>query len=628
MSRRICLISEHASPLAAIGGVDSGGQNIYVGHVARSLARAGHKVDVFTRRENTGLNDVVEWKDGVRVVHVKAGPRRYVRKEELLPYMGEFTDYCLRFIKAGNNYDIIHANFWMSGLVAAELKQRLGLPFIVTFHALGRVRRLYQQEADDFPDERFLIEERIIAEADGIIAECPQDHEDLTSLYNADPAKVTIIPCGFDPEEFWPMNRLSARKELGLRADEFIVLQLGRIVPRKGIDTVIRGFARFLQGDGAPARLLVVGGESDGPQGSGQPEIERLREIAAGKGIEPYVSFLGKRGRDRLRYYYNASDVFVTMPWYEPFGITPVEAMACGVPVIGAEVGGIKYSVVDGETGFLAPPNDHERIAEILSTLRARPELREDLGQEGVKRANQHFTWQKVAVSIEALVDEVLAGGKKKPQTAGWQHRMIGDGFASVMEVLRKSQALLHSPIIAAADAIGACFQRGGKVLVCGNGGSAADTQHFVGELVGHFKSRTRPGLPALALTADSTILTACSNDMGYEQVFARQVEALGQPQDLLVLISTSGQSSNLIKACEQAHRIGISCLALLGSDGGELASMADIVILVPASDTQRVQEVQLLALHLISGLVEEQVVMGRSETFEDRDDVALTVGP
>src|SRR5262249_58509935 len=134
--------------------------------------------------------------------------------------------------------------------------------------------------------------------------------------------------------------------------------QLGRMVPRKGVDNVICGVARLRRGHGAPARLLVVGGESRQPDPAATPEIGRLMQVAAEEGVAEAVTFVGSRGRAELRDYYLAADVFVTTPWYEPFGITPVEAMACGTPVVGAAVGGIRSTVVDGQTGFLVPPRD------------------------------------------------------------------------------------------------------------------------------------------------------------------------------------------------------------------------------------------------------------------------------
>src|SRR5947199_5984051 len=224
MTKRVALISEHASPLGVLGGVDSGGQNVYVGQLAKNLAALGWEVDVFTRRDSERLPEIAEWVSRIRIIHVPAGPPCFVRKEDLLPFMEEFTAYLLHFCKCQREtYDLVHANFWMSGLVACEVKKALGTPFVITFHALGRVRRLHQQTADQFPDVRFDIEDRIVAEADRLLAECPQDEEDLIRLYNADPSRITIVPCGFDPAELSPISKPLARFALNLAPDERVI---------------------------------------------------------------------------------------------------------------------------------------------------------------------------------------------------------------------------------------------------------------------------------------------------------------------------------------------------------------------------------------------------------------------
>jgi histidinol-phosphate phosphatase family protein len=411
MKLRIALLSEHASPLAGLGGADGGGQNVYVAQVARHLARRGHQVEVLTRRDGPYLPAVMEWLDGVRIVHVPAGPPGRCRKEDLLPFMGEFTCRALRRARHAG-YDLVHANFFMSALVAAELKRELGIPFVVTFHALGRVRRLHQGGADAFPDERLAIEDRAVAEADRIIAECPQDFDDLLRLYRADPRRVRTIPCGFDPEEFGPTSRRRARALLGIDPGERVVLQLGRMVPRKGVDNVIRGVARLRRDHGIAARLLVVGGEGREPDPAVTPEIGRLREVAAAEGVAEQVTFVGSRGRDELRAYYAAADVFVTTPWYEPFGITPVEAMACGTPVIGANVGGIKTTVRDGVTGYLVPPRDPEALAGRLAHLFGHPDLLRQLGRRAVRRARALYTWRGVAEALGHVYAEVAEVNK------------------------------------------------------------------------------------------------------------------------------------------------------------------------------------------------------------------------
>ena len=406
MSLRIAMISEHASPLAGLGGVDGGGQNVYVAQVARHLARRGHRVEVFTRRDNPALPPILQWLDGVRIVHVPAGPPQWLPKEQLLPFMGEFTSYTLRHARRAG-YDLVHAHFFMSALVAAEWKRVLGLPFVVTFHALGRVRRLHQGGSDTFPEERLVIEDRAVAEADRIIAECPQDRDDLLQLYDADPDRIRVIPCGFDPEEFGPGDKEQARAQLGLPLEERIVLQLGRMVPRKGIDNVIRAVARLRHAHNLRTRLLIVGGESREPDPAVTPEIGRLRSLAESEGVTDLVTFIGSRGRAELRAFYNAADVFVTTPWYEPFGITPVESMACGTPVIGSAVGGIKTTVRDGVTGYLVPPKDPAALADRLAHLFRRPALLREFGRQAIHRARTLYTWQRVSSAIEALYTSI-----------------------------------------------------------------------------------------------------------------------------------------------------------------------------------------------------------------------------
>ncbi|MDB6000071.1 MAG: glycosyl transferase family 1 [Rhizobacter sp.] len=414
---RIALISEHASPLATIGGVDSGGQNIYVANVARALARAGHQVDVLTRRDSPHLAPIVDMRPGVRVIHIDAGPASFVPKEELLQHMPEFTRVAEHLLRNSVRYDVVHANFFMSGLVALRLKEALGLPLVMTFHALGAVRCEHQKASDGFPASRIGIERALVRHADTIVAECPQDEDDLIRLYDADPAKIVMVPCGFDPEEFAPVDRDQARESLGLRRDDFIVLQLGRLVPRKGIDNVIQAMGHL--DHGIASKLLVVGGDEREPNEQRTPEIARLRQVAREAGVAGRVEFVGHRDRRELRTYYAAADVFVTTPWYEPFGITPLEAMACGTPVVGSNVGGIKYSVEEGVTGFLVSPKDPRALAARLRELHGSPALARAFGRAGIRRVRSMFTWDRVADDLAKAYE-----GVQLPQTAAspWRH--------------------------------------------------------------------------------------------------------------------------------------------------------------------------------------------------------------
>ena len=404
--RRIALISDHASPLAQPGSVDCGGQNVYVANLARELAARGCMVDVYTRRDAIGQRQRVQWRDNVRVIQVPVGPAHFVQKEHLLPYIDEFARFVTRFIRRnGIVYDLVHANFFMSGMVAQHLKQVLGIPFVITFHALGHVRRLAQGQDDAFPPARLSIEHTLMRSADAIIAECPQDRADMQQLYGAAPERIAVIPCGFDPQELWPVPMRLARQKLGIAQGKFVVLQLGRIIPRKGIATVVDSLALLRARYDIDAQCVVVGGEPPGQAESA--EMLRLRALAAQRDVSGHVLFAGRKERGQLRYYYSAADVFVTTPWYEPFGITPVEAMACARPVIGAEVGGIKSTVVDGDTGFLVPPRDPDALCERLATLRANPALARSMGDEGLRRAYHYYTWRTVAQQTAAVYAKV-----------------------------------------------------------------------------------------------------------------------------------------------------------------------------------------------------------------------------
>ncbi len=408
MKKKIAFISEHASPLATLGGVDSGGQNVYVAELPKHLAEMGYEIDIFTRKESN-ISTVINWLPNIRVIHVKAGPATILPKEELLCHMDEFTDNMAKFISNENVcYQLIHANFFMSAMVASNIKKKFGIPYTVTFHALGLVRQLYQKEMDKFPASRIHIEKEIVWDADFLIAECPQDKEDLIQHYNANANKITIIPCGFSNKEFYPIEKRKARTILHLPQHEKILLQLGRMVPRKGVDNVIKAISKIKSGLHS-IHLVIVGGDADTPDPNLTPEIARLIEVAKNANVRSRITFVGRKTRDVLKYYYAAADLFITTPWYEPFGITPLEAMACGTPVIGANVGGIKYSIDDGKTGFLVPPNNPEALAEKIEQALSCEYNLQVMSNNCVQRVNKLFTWKQVAASCDALYHKMVA---------------------------------------------------------------------------------------------------------------------------------------------------------------------------------------------------------------------------
>lgn len=401
------MISEHASPLTLLGGEDAGGQNVYVDELARHLAEQGHEVDVFTRWDNPMLMPVVELYKGVRVINLEAGPMAPLPKDELFHVMDEFRDSFYHFIEEeGISYDIIHANFWMSGWVACEARRDLGVPFVQTFHALGKVKRAEQGVADTSPEERFAVEERIANEADRILATCPAEAEDLITLYNADPTRITLVPCGVNLRVFRSVGRAKARAQLQL--DNLpTVVYVGRLVKRKGIDNLIRAFTLLPASLGA--RLVIVGGEHEEISAENSPEVARLSAMAKKLGVLDRVTFVGKRQQDQLYRYYSAADVAVSTPWYEPFGMTPLEAMACGTPFIGSAVGGLRTTITDGVTGYLVPPHDPAILADRIKRILENPKLRDWMGRAARQRVEKLYRWSHVAARASGVFLEVLA---------------------------------------------------------------------------------------------------------------------------------------------------------------------------------------------------------------------------
>jgi hypothetical protein len=170
MTRRIAFLSEHASPAARLGGEDAGGQNVYVGEIARNLGELGYEVDIFTRRDSIDTPEVIDWLPGVRIVNLQAGPLDQRPKDALWPLMPEFRDNLLDcLLRTNTHYDLIHGNFWMSGWVAAELRERLDLPVVQIFHAMGLTKQRHQGAADTSPGERIGIERDIIRRVDRIM---------------------------------------------------------------------------------------------------------------------------------------------------------------------------------------------------------------------------------------------------------------------------------------------------------------------------------------------------------------------------------------------------------------------------------------------------------------------------
>jgi D-inositol-3-phosphate glycosyltransferase len=407
---RIALISEHASPLAALTGGDAGAPDPDLEPLTRALVRRGHRVDVLARRDSPALPAVAELQPGVRLLHVDAGPPAPVAADRLLEHMPEFARSATRLLAAGDPHeacDLLHARGYLSGFVGLRLARASRLPLAVTFPALGLVRREQPGGVDADPagpPERIDIERTLVQQADALVAPCAQDRADLMRLYGARPSRISTVPRGVDTELFAPGDKAQARRALGWADDEYIVLQLGPLLPCAGTEDVIPALARLPRD--ARARLVVVAAVGvDGPGTDDRriAETERLRAIALEAGVADRVSFIGARARPELRQCYVAADVLAAVPWYEPAGHSPLEAMACGTPVIGSTVGSLRHAVAPGVSGCLVPPRDPAALAAQLLRLQAHPPLARALGRGGAQRARTLFTWDRVAAELAAL---------------------------------------------------------------------------------------------------------------------------------------------------------------------------------------------------------------------------------
>jgi glycosyltransferase involved in cell wall biosynthesis len=391
------MVSEHASPLAEPGGPDSGGQNVHVRELSLALGRAGHDVTVYTRRDDPDLPEVVAFGPGARVRHLTAGPSRPVPKDDLVPFVPLLAQQLERAWRA-DPPDVVHAHFWMSGLAARGAAGLLGLPLLQTFHALGHVKKREQGADDTSPAGRIPAEETLVRTADRLTASCEDELFELLRL-GANRRRISVVPCGVDPEEFSPEGPTPRR---GRRKR---VLALGRVVRRKGVDEVVEALREV-----PDTELVVAGGPPAGVDLLADPELTRLRELARRMRVAGRVRFLGAVRRPDVPALIRSADAVVCAPWYEPFGIVPLEAMSCGRPVVATAVGGMKDTVVDGETGLLVPPRDPKALGAALRALLADPQAVADLGAAGRRRVLSRYTWTKVAASTAAAYREAIAG--------------------------------------------------------------------------------------------------------------------------------------------------------------------------------------------------------------------------
>jgi len=378
--------------------------NVYIRELGRALAGRGVAVDVFTRRQTPSVPDVVEYVPGARVIHLDAGPHRHVDKYDVLDYLPEFACGVQRWrALTGASYDLVHSHYWLSGRLGLLFADRWGVPLVSMFHTLAQLKnRVAETAAEREQAVRFDIERRTMAGSDRVIAATAIDRQQIVRHYGA-LAPISVIPGGVDLERFSPGPRAAARRELGLDADERLLLFVGRIQRLKGLEVLLRAFAQVAD---LPARVLVVGGQ---PATSHETrEISRLQHLAARLGIAERVQWLGALPHERLVACYRAADVTVMPSSYESFGLVAVESLACGTPVVATRVGGLTSIVHDGETGLLVPWRDPALFAERLRALLVDESLRTRLAANA-RPSVERYGWDRIAEAHLALYTDVLA---------------------------------------------------------------------------------------------------------------------------------------------------------------------------------------------------------------------------
>lgn len=402
----IALISVHGDPAIEIGKEEAGGQNVYVRQVGEALAQQGWQVDMFTRRSEPDQVEIVEHLPNCRTIRLTAGATDFIPRQEIFEHCSDFVEEFLKFqSQQGTNYQLIHTNYWLSGWVGLELKKKIAVPMVHTYHSLGAVKYKSVQTIPMIANTRLGIEKDCLEKADCIIATSPQEKEHMRSLVSSK-GNIKVIPCGTDIERFGSVEYQQAREALNIEPDAKVIFYVGRFDPRKGIETLVRAVGQSQLRESGKLRLIIGGGSRKGK--SDGSERDRVEGIIDELEMRSFTSLPGRIGDDTLHLYFAAADVTVVPSHYEPFGLVAIEAMASGTPVVASDVGGLQYTVVHEETGLLAPPRDKVAFSQAIDRLLLNPQFRTELGQKARMRVESKFSWDGVAGQLSDLYGEIM----------------------------------------------------------------------------------------------------------------------------------------------------------------------------------------------------------------------------
>lgn len=407
-SRRIATLMVHTSPLDQAGTGDAGGMNIYVVEAAQNMAAMGVQVDIFTRRTNTQIADVVDVAPGVRVIQLNVGPVSGVTKEQLPKLIPELS-VAFGDALSKTKYDIIHSHYWISGKVAMPVAKELGIPLVHTMHTMARVKNLNLAEGETpEPMIRVQGETQVVAAADALVANTDAEAASLVSLYEACPDNVLVVSPGVNLKVFTASTgRAAARDVLDLDKSAHIITFVGRIQPHKGPEVLIRAIAELVS-HSPHLRTKLITNIIGGASGANQSEVERLKELTTWLGIDDVVRFAPPVPREDLPQWYRASDLVCVPSYSESFGLVALEAQACGTPVVATAVGGLRTAVADGISGVLVDGHDPRAWSSVLARLLQEPQRRVLLSMGAIEHAS-HFGWDATSRGTLDIYDRVLS---------------------------------------------------------------------------------------------------------------------------------------------------------------------------------------------------------------------------
>ena len=386
--RRVAVLSLHTSPLAQAGVGDGGGMNVYVRELVSALAHAGVDCTTYTRTWRRDLPREILVEPNHRVVHIDAGDID-MPKGDLVDIVPDFTQGVLDHVRAAGGTDVVHANYWLSGIAGHSIKHELNVPLVSTFHTFARVKAL---GGDPESDLRERAETEVIGCSDAICVSCTEEERQFTSLYGTPPGRLEIVAPGVEHAFFAPGDKRGARKALEL-GDGPVLLFVGRIQPLKGADVAVSALAALGR---ANATLLIVGGASGA---EGESEVAHVRSLIEQNGLDAQVRIVDPQPHHILSTYYRAADVVLVPSRSESFGLVALEAAACGTPVVANAVGGLLTIVEHGRTGFLVADRQPDVFARHIAQILDDPALSARLSAQAAERA-RGYTWSFAAARL------------------------------------------------------------------------------------------------------------------------------------------------------------------------------------------------------------------------------------